>query len=111
MSILDTGEIIIPGHDGPVKRKKSEIILPKHIGKFDSPKDFKEKKRKMEHFKRLDIQDYGNVSDMTAMIDFHNQTIEDDAEKRLDRDAHEIAMALVKSMFTKTIWLGAPKKD
>ena len=64
--------------------------------------DFKQTHDYVKNNKKLDINKFDKVSDITNMIDYLNEERTKEIEKDTDRDVHEISKFLVDIMTRKS---------
>jgi hypothetical protein len=58
--------------------------------------DFKSKLEYVQKHRKIDVNKFDTVKEITNLVDFHNKAIEDDKDKRAENEIHEISKFLAR---------------
>jgi len=67
--------------------------------------DFKEQKEYIKENRKIDMNKFNRVSDITNMVDFINNEVERKNNDRADNEIHEISKFLARTIGRKMFFL------
>lgn len=90
--------------------RDQKIVLPTGNINLKPPADFKKKLQRLKETGTLDRNDFNNAKEIGQFLDFYNDTLKQDRNRRAKEDIIEISKLLVRLQTQKNILLDSPKK-
>lgn len=84
-------------------KEVNQIMVPGTDFKPMKPAKFDEINKKFDETGKIDMQDFNNASEIGAFIDWRNEMLKNEHEKKGNKEIHEITKFVVRTMYEKYI--------